>query len=355
MANRSNAAARRSSLGDSLAGGFDDDDQLPGAEWGRPRKGRGRTSTVWLFALLILALAAGNAWLSDDLMAPAMLTWFTVFVAISLQALPFLVFGIALSAGLAAFVPAHVWHRILPRNTAASVPVACSAGLVLPGCECASVPVASGLIRRGVAPAAALTFLLAAPAINPIVLAATAVAFAGQPEMVVARFAASFSAAVVVGWVWARVGRTDWLKLPNQKVDLTASKARIFRDSMQHDLLHAGGFLVVGATAAATLNVTVPRDWLRAVADQPVLSVLVLAALAIVLSICSEADAFIAASLNDFSPTAQLTFMVVGPMIDIKLIALQAGTFGWGFVRRFAPLTLAYTLFFSALFGWWLL
>ncbi|WP_236541295.1 permease [Spiractinospora alimapuensis] len=345
----------RTSLGDSFAQGFDDD-SLPPSEWGRrSRHGPRRAGTVWLFALLILALAAGKTWLAGDLFGPAALAWFTIFVAISLQALPFLVFGIAISAALAAFVPAHVWHRILPRNAAASVPVACSAGLALPGCECASVPLAGGLIRRGIAPAAALTFLLAAPAINPIVLVATAVAFAGQPEMVVARFVASFAAAVLVGWVWARFGRTDWIKLPHQKVDLTAPKGRVFLDSMRHDLLHAGGFLVVGAMAAATLNVTVPRDWLLAVAEQPVISVLVLALLAILLSICSEADAFVAASLTDFSGTAKLAFMVVGPMVDLKLIALQAGTFGWGFVRRFAPLTLGCTLLFTFVVGWWLL
>lgn len=343
----------RASLGDSFAHGFDDD-SLPSADWGRRRGGPRRAGTVWLFALFILTLAAGKTWLSGDLFGPAALAWFTIFVAISLQALPFLVFGIALSAALAAFVPAHVWHKILPRNAAASVPIACSAGLALPGCECASVPLAGGLIRRGIAPAAALTFLLAAPAINPIVLVATAVAFAGQPEMVLGRFVASFAAAILVGWVWARFGRTEWIKLPHQKLDLSASKGRVFVDSMRHDLLHAGGFLVVGAMAAATLNVTVPRDWLVAVAEQPVMSVLMLAMLAMLLSICSEADAFVAASLTDFSPTAQLAFMVVGPMVDLKLIALQAGTFGWEFVKRFVPITLGSTLLFTFLVGWWL-
>ena len=91
--------------------------------------------------------------------------------------------------------------------------------------------------------------------------------------------------------------------------------------------------------AAAVLNVFVPRDWLAAVADQPVLSVVALAGLAVLLSICSEADAFVAASLSEFSLTALLAFMVVGPMVDMKLIALQTGTFGRRFAMRFAPAT----------------
>ncbi|GLU48938.1 permease [Nocardiopsis ansamitocini] len=343
-------------LGDSLAHGWDDPDgqNLPPADWGRPTGPR-RTATIWLFALFIIALAVGNAWLSDTLTSEAFLAWATIFTAISLQALPFLVFGVALSAALSAFVPASFWQRVIPRRPALAVPVAGLSGAVLPGCECASVPVASGLMRQGVAPAAALTFLLAAPAINPIVLVATAVAFPNQPEMVAARFLASLGAAVVVGWVWARFGRTDWLRPPRRHHDPDASKWLVFRESMQHDLMHAGGFLVVGGLAAATLNVLVPRDWITAVADRPVLSVLVLALLAILLSICSEADAFVAASLTAFSPTAKLAFLVVGPMVDLKLIALQAGTFGWSFVYRFVPLTLAMTLIFTFGIGWWLL
>jgi uncharacterized membrane protein YraQ (UPF0718 family) len=103
--------------------------------------------------------------------------------------------------------------------------------------------------------------------------------------------------------------------------------------------MHAGGFLVVGAAAAASLNVIVPATWLNSVATSPVLAVLGLAVLAVLLSICSEADAFVAASLTQFSLTARLVFLTVGPMIDLKLFAMQAGIFGRRFAVRFAPAT----------------
>ena len=103
------------------------------------------------------------------------------------QATPFLVFGVMLSAVIAVFVPASFFARALPRRSSLAVPAASVAGVVLPGCECGSVPIAGALVRRGVTPAAALAFLLSAPAINPIVLASTAVAFPGQPGMVLAR------------------------------------------------------------------------------------------------------------------------------------------------------------------------
>jgi len=106
------------------------------------------------------------------------------------------------------------------------------------------------------------------------------------------------------------------------------------------DLTQAGGFLVIGAMTAATLNVAVPPRLLHAVGGHAVLSVIALALLAVVLSLCSEGDAFVAASLTQFSMTARLAFLVVGPMVDAKLFAMQAGTFGRRFAIRFAPATL---------------
>ena len=306
---------------------------------GRPTRGPRSTD---LLAGLVALLVVGHFLAPGFLDRPAVLAWSTVFLAVCLQALPFLVLGVALSAAIGTLVPPSFFARVLPRRPALAVPVAGLAGVVLPGCECASVPVAGSLVRRGVTPAAALAFLLAAPAINPVVLVATAVAFPGQPEMVAARFAASLLVAVVMGWLWTLLGRGEWLRLPALPAGPPGgSRLGAFRDAMQHDLVHAGGFLVVGGATAATLGVLVPRSWLAAVADEPVLAVLVLAALAVVLAICSEADAFVAASLTSFSLTARLAFLVVGPAVDVKLIALQAGTFGRRFAVRFAPVTFA--------------
>ena len=90
-------------------------------------------------------------------------------------------------------------------------------------------------------------------------------------------------------------------------------------------------------------------------ADAGLWAALALAGLAVAMAICSEADAFVAASLTQFSLSARLTFLVVGPMVDVKLIALQVGTFGRRFAMRFAPLTFAIAVISSAVVGWWLL
>ncbi|WP_338900215.1 permease [Streptomyces sp. TG1A-60] len=315
---------------------------------------------VVLGGLALVAIATVGSVLGPvvalDLYTPAVSAWWTVFTAVVVQGVPFLLLGTLVSAAIGAFVPESVFTRLLPRNPALAVPVAGAAGVVLPGCECASVPVAGSLMRRGVAPAAALTFLLSAPAINPVVLIATSIAFPGNPAMVAARLVASLATAVVMGWLWVRFGKEELLRLPKRRTAVrSGSSWATFGAGLQHDFLHAGGFLVVGAAAAATFDIAVPRSVLDVFTGSPWLSVLLLAVLAVVLCVCSEADAFVAASLSGFSPTARLTFMVVGPMVDLKLIALQTGTFGRAFAVRFSAATWVVAVVSSVLVGWWLL
>jgi uncharacterized membrane protein YraQ (UPF0718 family) len=319
--------------------------------------GRGRRLRPGLGTLAALVLGAvvlgrlGRRYLAQA----AVENWTTIFVAIAFQALPFLVLGVVVSGAITAFVPPDLLPRLLPKRPALAVPVAAGAGVVLPGCECGSVPIAGRLMARGVVPAAALAFLLAAPAINPVVLVSTAVAFPGQPEMVGARFLASLTTAVVVGLVWVRRGHEDLVERAVRRHEHTGPPWQVFIATAQHDLLHAGGFLVIGAAAAATLQTVVPRSVTDRLAEHGLASVLVLALFAVLLSICSEADAFVAAGLTQFSLTARLAFLVVGPMVDVKLIALQSGTFGPRFAVRFAPLTFVTAVAVSVVVGGWLL
>lgn len=333
----------------------------------------GTTRRTW--SLELLAVGGAVAFLLRPVLVgvfagPATQTWATMFVSLTVQALPFLVLGVLVSGAIAAFVPAGSLARVLPRRSAVAVPVATMAGVLIPGCECSSVPIAGRLVARGAPAPAALAFMLAAPALNPVVLVATAVAFPGQPLMVAARFAASFLTAVVVGLGWARFGRAAWtgregagpaadrdavvdrhLPPPAPPNRPTAERLSVFTATARHDFGHAGGFLVLGAATAATLQVAVPRSVLDHLGGAGAGSVVALGALAVLLAVCSEADAFVAASLVQFSPTARLAFMVVGPAVDVKLIALQAGTFGRSFAARFAPATFVVAVACAAVVG----
>ncbi len=318
-----------------------------------PPSWRRITSLEVLCAILLLALLAQGP-LIQLLDIPAVRTGATVFVAVCVQAMPFLVLGVLLSGLIAAFVPPAALRRVLPRRTAAAVPVAGAAGMVLPGCECASVPVSRRLMQQGVPPAAALTFMLAAPAVNPVVLVATAVAFPGEPRMVLARFLGSMATALVMGWLWARFGRPEWIAqraMCRPQRDPARSAFAVFTETARHDLVSSGGFLVLGALTAAALNVLVPPSWIASLAGQILLGILVMALLAVVLALCSEADAFVAASLSALPLLPRLVFLVVGPAVDVKLAALQTGVFGGGFASRFAPVTFVVAIGCAVLAG----
>ncbi|HEX6473282.1 MAG TPA: permease [Streptosporangiaceae bacterium] len=310
-----------------------------------------------LVTVLVLAAVALRPALTGLLGHPAAANWATVFVAITIQAVPFLVLGVAVSASIATFVPPGAIARMLPERPVLAVPTAAAAGAALPGCECGSVPIAARLVASGVTPAAALAFLLSAPAINPIVLVATAVAFPGHPAMVLARLLASLLAAVGMGLLWVAFGRDDLVTaaVRSRAAAPPGPRTSAFFATAQHDFLQAGGFLVVGAAAAATMQTVLPRRLVDSIAHPGPLSVLVLAVLAVVLALCSEADAFVAAGLKQFSLTARLAFLVVGPMVDLKLFALQAGTFGSRFAWRFSLGTFAVAVAAASLVGWWLL
>jgi uncharacterized membrane protein YraQ (UPF0718 family) len=251
--------------------------------------------------------------------------------------------GALASALIEVFVPAGTLERLgnLPRPL--QLPAAALAGVAMPICECGSVPVARRLVAKGLLPSAAVTFMLAAPVVNPVVIASTFVAYRGREAlwtMVAGRFVLGALVAVAVGWVVGAVSKDDLLK-PNPQdrhvhgVELGRPEPgwRRFFLHLGGDFLFMGRYLVLGATFAALVQTFLPATWISRVAALPVISIAAMMLLASLLSLCSESDAFIAASFVQFGPSAQLAFLVFGPMVDLKLGALYAGTFRTGFVR----------------------
>ncbi len=313
------------------------DDSLGGEA---PAAKRGyRPGSLELFGAVLLLAIVLRGPLASWLNQPVMQSWSTVFVAICVQATPFLVLGVVVSGAIAAFVPARVFARIMPSSAALAVPAATVCGAALPGCECGSVPISNRLIERGVRPSASLAFMLSAPAINPIVLIATAVAFTSEPMMVWARLAAGLLTAVIVGWTWERIGRPEWMK-PRVPVAADGQSGwRVFLSTVLGDFTQAAGFLVIGAAAAATFKTIVPAHIMEGIGSSLFLSIALMAGLAFILALCSEADAFVAASFSTIPVVGKLVFLTVGPAVDVKLAAMQAGVFGRKFAVRFAPLT----------------
>ena len=307
--------------------------------------------TAWLVVAGLLGAA-----LVVRLVDPQQVAWVRTYLVIVgsllIHALPFVMLGALAAALVEVFVPIGTLEKLsrLPRRL--QLPAAALAGIAFPICECGSVPVARRLAQRGLVPSAAITFMLAAPVLNPVVLMSTFVAYRGRTSlwmMVGGRFLLGFLVAIAVGWV---VGNrtTDELIKPNPEeehehlleIGRPEARWRRFFVHLGNDFLFMGRYLILGATIAAAIQTFLPASILTNVAALPIVSILVMMALAAALSLCSESDAFVAASFVQFGPASQLAFLVFGPMIDLKLLALYAGTFRAGFVRAvFVTVTLA--------------
>ena len=298
---------------------------------------------------------------------PSSLGWLRnlliVFGSLLVEAMPFILLGATVSAAIEVLVPASAFARIALLPRALQLPAAAAAGVAFPVCECGSVPVARRLAAKGLAPSAAITFMLAAPIVNPVVVASTFVAYSGRDTlwiMVLGRLALGFIVAMTVGWVLGRVRSGELLRaragdVEAHEVDEAEPRWRRFFGHLTGDVVFMARFLILGAALAAAIQTFVPRSIVDSVADLPVISLLAMMALAFVMSLCSESDAFVAASFTAFGPAPQLAFLVFGPMVDLKLAALYAGTYQKGFVRTVViavgATTLVATLWIQVVWG----
>jgi uncharacterized protein len=310
---------------------------------------------VVLWGAVALIIAGHVARLGDS---AALSTLGVIFTSIVVEALPFILVGAVVSAALATFVSDAAFGRIARLPRALQVPGAAAAGVCFPVCECGSVPVARRLLARGVDPAAGITFMLAAPVLNPIVLASTWIAYGARGDalqMTAARAVLGLTVAVTVGLAVARFGGTllrggeDTPALGEHHHDLhdhdadlpsDAGRAASFAAHMTSDFVFMGRFLILGAAASAVIQTVLPQSVLSGIGGAPVVAVLTMMALAIALSLCSEADAFVAVSFTAFPLSAQLAFLVMGPAFDAKLAALYGATFR----RRFTMILLAVSI-----------
>jgi uncharacterized membrane protein YraQ (UPF0718 family) len=330
-------------------------------------RGGGRTATRGTAVAIVgvLAVLAASARLLDPEGIAWVQTFFVIFGSLVVQALPFVLLGALASAAIEVFVPLGTLERLAELPRPLQLPAAGLAGIAFPICECGSVPVARRLALKGLAPSAAVTFMLAAPVVNPVVIASTFVAFRGRSAlwtMVLGRFVIGLLVAVVVGWVVGERSREELLRprvddAPPEPLELGSPEPRwkAFFVHLGNDFLFMGRFLLLGATLAALVQTFLPASVVDGVARIPVVSVLVMMGLAFVLSLCSESDAFIAASFTSFGSAAQLAFLVFGPMVDFKLTALYLGTFRRGIVSTMvvavAATTLVATMWISVIAG----
>jgi uncharacterized protein len=307
------------------------------------------------FMVLGLVAFAAALYVFEPTRVAGVQNFFLVFGSLLIEAVPFVFLGALVSATIEIFVPPSVFEKLTSLPRPLQLPVAGLAGAAFPVCECGSVPVARRLILKGLMPSAAVTFMLAAPVLNPIVIASTAVAYRGRDvfwPMVLGRAGLGLLVAMAVGYVVSDETKEQLLRSrpgkrrsPDHDHDHGhENRIERFFGHLSADFVFMGRFLVIGALVAAALQTFVPQSIVGGVAQTPVINILAMMALAFVLSLCSESDAFVAASFVQFGVGAQLAFLVFGPMVDTKLGILYGATFRQGFFRTVVVVVTATTL-----------
>ncbi len=258
----------------------------------------------------------------------------TLSLSVIIESLPFVILGISLSVVVQLWLPQTLLFRILPRTPMLRRAALSLLGVLFPVCECGNVPLARGLVLRGLTVPDAMTFLLAAPILNPITIVVTYQAFGFSDGILAWRVLGGFVIANLVGWLFSRHSRPQELLTPAFQDacsahepgagDKRAQALRMFAAETSA-MLPA---LFVGAAVAGLIQVAVSRDVLLLLGQNPLWSVLALMGLAFVIAICSTVDAFFVLSLGStFTPGAVVAFLVFGPMIDVKMLALLRTTF----------------------------
>jgi uncharacterized membrane protein YraQ (UPF0718 family) len=325
------------------------------------------------------------------------------FLSILFEGAPFILLGTLISGFIDIYLPAGAMDRLLPKKRIPAILVAGLLGAILPVCECAVVPVIRRLVKKGLPVSCALTYMLAAPIVNPVTALSTWKAFQNAPilvghsqvsaglVMVVSRLGLGYLVAVLVGIVVSRIPLAKLLRrdlaeqltrTPEKEGEHAHSHAhghdperggegcgcghdhhRHHDHSHEHehhhhhgednrlvaairsamrDFIDVGVYFVIGMIITALFNTGIAPGaaWLDSLAQSKVGSPAALMLLAFVLSLCSTSDAFIAATLSKFSYGAKLAFLVFGPMLDVKLLFLYQTV-----LRRRAILLLTVGLF----------
>lgn len=282
------------------------------------------------------------------------------FLSILFEGVPFILLGTLISGFIDIYLPAGTMDRFLPKNKFLAVLSAGLMGAVFPVCECAVVPVIRRLVKKGLPVSCALTYMLAAPIVNPITALSTWKAFQGQGAamMTSSRLLLGFMIAVAVGLIVSKLPLVFVLKAKllaslekenephhhhdhehdhdhsccdhhhghDHHHDEPAEDNRLvaaLRSAMK-DFVDVAVYFSIGVSITALFNTGIApgAQWLDSLATNPTAAPAALMLLAFILSLCSTSDAFIAATLDKFSWGAKLAFLTFGPMMDVKLLFL---------------------------------
>lgn len=271
-----------------------------------------------------------------------------VFSSIVIEALPFILIGAVLASFMQVYISNNIFNKIISKNKLLGSIQAGIIGVFLPVCECATVPITKGLLNKKVPLNVAITYMLAAPIVNPLVILSTYYAFDGNIKVVLLRGGVGFSIAVIAGLLMLCLSGENNIFIDNgegelqgkclcgcSEIDDNSSKPIRLLKHTSLEFYEIGKYFIVGATLAAIFQTFVPRDIIFYFENSAVLSIIILMAFSFLISLCSEADAFVASTfMNRFSLGSITGFLIIGPMIDLKNTIMLFSIFKKSFVIK---------------------
>jgi uncharacterized membrane protein YraQ (UPF0718 family) len=267
----------------------------------------------------------------------------SIFISILIEAIPFVLIGVFIAGIIQMFVTEEMIAKVIPKNRFLAVLFATFVGALFPACECGIVPITRRLLLKGVPLHAGIAFMLTGPVINPIVLFSTFVAFGNRWDVMWYRGGLALVVSILIGLLLSYqfkenqlIGTISTKGHHHDHSHVNESLLKKFVGTLRHaidEFFSVGKFLIIGAFVAAAMQTFIKTSTLLSVGQNELSASLVMMGLAFVLSLCSEADAFIASSFSStFSLGSLLAFLVYGPMVDIKNTLMMLDAFNKRFV-----------------------
>jgi uncharacterized membrane protein YraQ (UPF0718 family) len=334
-----------------------------------------------------------------------------IFTSILYEALPFIILGAVIAGILEELVPQRLVVKFIPRSRVLAIAIGGLLGLLFPMCECGIIPVMRRLLRKGVPLSCCVCYMLAGPIINVVVMTSTYVAFSGMESQNTVRieernvggqwmlgphrlpqerqeirqlggfgmmawrmglgYLVAVGTSLIVEWQYRKHGAALLSAAVLKDAKLGAAdeeengavgprktwlqKLGGVSETALHDFVDITVFLILGAALAALARQLIHRDQIAELSSNyPLAAILAMMGLAIVLCLCSEADAFVAASFSTMQPASKLAFLVLGPMLDFKLYMMYTRVFRPRLIATIILSVVVQVFIYSTLFhyGW---
>ena len=285
-----------------------------------------------------------------------------IFMSIFLESMPFLLLGSIISSIIETFVSDETMARLIPRNRFLGTIVGIFLGFFIPACDCAVIPVSKRLLKKKVPLNVAVSFMLASPIINPVVLLSTYKAFYNNnPNIFWARLFLGIFIAFIIGIIIDFLFKD--IKVVNDSNGCDHDHCHCHEHKHENkliqiikhteiDFFEVVKYLMFGALLASLFQVIIPMNILNMFKDNTLLSIVILMLFAYLVSLCSTSDSFVGKSLiNVFPKGAVLSYLLLGPMIDIKNTIVLLGNYNKTFTYTLIALIFTFVLITSFIIG----